>query len=123
MARYKDVNYDQNKLNPVSFGEQIQPGTFAYTQSYLIHDDLDLNLFDARYGNGDTGAPAFAPAVLLKILYAYSRGITSSCKIRQARRENIIFMALSADSQPHFTTIADSDRCWRSGSYRCCALY
>jgi transposase len=63
-------------------------------------------------------------AVLLKsILYAYSRGITSSCKIRQAWRESIIFMALPADSQPHFTTIADSDRCWRSGSYHCCALY
>jgi transposase len=55
-----------------------------------------------------TGAPAYDPAVLLKIiLYAYSRGITSSRKIEQCCRENIIFMALSADTQPHFTTIAD----------------
>jgi transposase len=55
-----------------------------------------------------TGAPAYDPAVLLKIiLYAYSRGITSSGKIEQCCRENIIFMALSADTQPHFTTIAD----------------
>mgnify|MGYP000343778105 CR=1 FL=1 len=108
MARYKDVHYDQDKFIPVSFHKQILPGTFEYTLSYLIDHELDLSVFDARYRNDETGAPAFAPAVLLKIiLYAYSRGITSSRKIEQACRENIIFMALSADSQPHFTTIAD----------------
>src|SRR5208337_504500 len=37
----------------------------------------------------------------------YSRGITSSRKIAQCCQENIIFMALSADTRPHFTTIAD----------------
>ena len=57
MARYKDVHYDQDSLSPVSFGEQIQPGTFGYTQSYLIDDDRDLNLFDARYRNCEAGAP------------------------------------------------------------------
>jgi hypothetical protein len=45
---------------------------------------------------------------LLKIvLYAYSRGIVSSRRIEQACRENVVFMALSADTRPHFTTIAD----------------
>ncbi len=108
MARYKDVLYDQDKFIPVSFRKQILPGTFEYTLSYLIDHELDLGVFDARYRNDETGAPAFDPAVLLKIiLYAYSRGITSSRKIEQACRENIIFMALSADTQPHFTTIAD----------------
>jgi len=108
MARYKEVRYDQDKFIPVSFHKQILPGTFEYTLSYLIDHELDLRVFDARYRNDETGAPAFDPAVLLKIiLYAYSRGITSSRKIEQACRENIIFMALSADTQPHFTTIAD----------------
>ena len=108
MARYKDVHYDQDKFIPVSFHKQILPGTFEYTLSYLIDHELDLSVFDARYRNDETGAPAFDPAVLLKIvIYAYSRGITSSRKIEQACRENIIFMALSADTQPHFTTIAD----------------
>jgi hypothetical protein len=41
------------------------------------------------------------------ILYAYYRGITSSQKIAQCCRENVIFMALSEDTQPHFTTISD----------------
>jgi transposase len=108
MARYKDVHYDQDKFIPVSFSKQILPGTFEYTLSYLIDHELDLSVFDARYCNDETGAPAFDPSVLLKIvIYAYSRGITSSRKIEQACRENIIFMALSADTQPHFTTIAD----------------
>ena len=107
MARYKDVHYDQDKFIPVSFQKQILPGTFEYTLSYLIDNELDLSVFDARYRNDETGVPAFDPGILLKIvIYAYSRGITSSRRIEQACRENIIFMALSADTQPHFTTIA-----------------
>ncbi len=107
MARYKDVHYDQDKFIPVSFGKQILPGTFEYTLSYLIDNELDLSVFESRYQNDATGAPAFDPSVPRKIiLYAYSRGITSSRGIEQACRENIIFMALPADTQPHFTTIA-----------------
>ncbi len=61
-----------------------------------------------RYQNDDTGAPAYDPAILLKIiLYAYSRGITRSRQIARCCEENVIFMALSADTRPHFTTIAD----------------
>jgi hypothetical protein len=45
--------------------------------------------------------------MLLKvILYAYSMGIVSSRNIERACREHITFIALSGDSQPHFTTIA-----------------
>src|SRR5215467_13469597 len=54
------------------------------------------------------GPPAYDPAILLKIiLYGYSRGITSSRQIEQCCQQNIIFMALSAETHPHFTTIAD----------------
>ena len=107
MARYKPYNYDQAKLLPISFSRQILPGSFEYTLSYLVDNVLDLSMFDARYTNDETGAPAYDPAILLKIvLYAYSRSITSSREIEQCCRENIVFMALSADSQPHFTTIA-----------------
>lgn len=108
MARYKDYSYEQGKMIPVSFREQILPGTFEHTLSYLIDHELDLSGFDERYSNDDTGRPAYAPALLLKIvLYAYSRGITSSRQIERCCRENVIFMALSADMQPHFTTIAE----------------
>jgi len=108
MARYKEYDYTQGKFIPVHFDKQILPGTFEHTLHYLIDNEIDLSIFDARYNNDETGAPAYDPAILLKIvLYAYSRGITSSRKIAQCCKENIVFMALSADTQPHFTTIAD----------------
>jgi len=107
MPRYKDYSYDQHKLLPIAFREQILPGTFEYTLNYLIDHEVDLSVFEARYGNDETGAPAYDPGILLKIvLYAYARGIVSSREIERCSRENIIFMALSADTQPHFSTLA-----------------
>jgi transposase len=107
MARYKPYDYRQTKMLPVRFEEQILPGTFEYTLNRLIDESIDLTVFEARYRNDDGGAPAYDPAVLLKIiLLAYSRGITSSRQIERLCRENVLFMAISADSQPHFTTIA-----------------
>jgi transposase len=108
MARYKEYDYSQGKFIPVHFDKQIIPGTFEHTLHYLIDNEIDMSIFDLRYQNDETGAPAYDPAILLKIvLYAYSRGITSSRKIARCCEENIVFMALSADTRPHFTTIAD----------------
>jgi transposase len=108
MAKYKHSDYSQGKFIPISFDKQILPGTFEYTLHYLIDNEIDLSVFDLRYKNDELGAPAYDPAILLKIiLYAYSRGITSSRKIADCCNENVIFMALSADTRPHFTTIAD----------------
>jgi len=107
MARFKHYDYGQMKMLPVSFAEQILPGTFEYTLNHLIDHEIDLTVFEHRYQNDETGAPAYDPAILLKIiLYAYSRGVTSSRSIERLCRENVVFMALSADSNPHFTTIA-----------------
>lgn len=108
MARYKDYDYTQAKLLPITFSHQILPGTFEYTLHHIVENELDLSIFESKYKNDETGAPAYDPAILLKIiLYAYARGITSSREIEQCCRENVIFMALSADTQPHFTTIAN----------------
>ncbi|WP_417586107.1 IS1182 family transposase [Nitrincola sp.] len=108
MARYKHYDYNQTKMIPLRFADQIQPGSFEYTLNHVVDNDLDLSVFESRYRNDVNGAPAYDPAILLKVvLFAYSRGITSSRKIAQACRENVIFMALSADSQPHHSTIAD----------------
>lgn len=108
MGRYKDYNYDQMKMIPVSFDRQILPGSFEYSLSYLIDHELNLSAFDQQYSNDDNGRPAYDPRLLLKIIIlAYSKGITSSRQIERLCRENITFMALSADLQPHFTTLAD----------------
>lgn len=108
MARYKLYDYNQSKLIPIYFADQILLGTFEYALNYIIDNELDLSIFLDRYKNDDTGAPAFDPAILLKIvLFAYSHGITSSRKIEACCKNNILFKALSADTEPHFTTIAD----------------
>src|SRR6266508_736651 len=107
MARYKDYDYSQMKMLPVSFAAQILAGTFEHTLNRLVDEEFDLSVFEARYRNDETGAPAYDPAILLKvILFAYSRGVTASREIERLCRENVVFMALSADSQPHVTTIA-----------------
>jgi transposase len=107
MARYKAYSYEQKIMIPVSLENQILPGTFEHTLNVVI-DEMDLSTFDARYRNDKTGASAYDPAILLKvILFSYSKGIISSRKIAQLCEENIVCMALSADSHPHFTTIAD----------------
>jgi hypothetical protein len=64
-------------------------------------------VFEHRYHNDATGRSSYDPKVLLKVvLYGYYRGIISSRRIAEACRRNVMFMALSADSRPHFTTIA-----------------
>lgn len=107
MARYKHYDYSQTKMLPVSYERQILPGTFEHTLSYLIDNKIDLSVFEDRYRNDDGGAPAYDPAILLKIiLFAYSKGIIYSRRIEALCRENVVCMALSADTTPHFTTIA-----------------
>jgi transposase len=108
MARYRDYSYDQEMLLPVSLSQQIQPHTFEYTINYLVDHSIDLSVFENKYRNDETGAPAIDPAILLKvILLAYSRGVMASRRIAQCCHENVVFMALAADTRPHFTTIAD----------------
>ena len=106
MARFKPVHKGM-KLLPVDLERQLVPGTFEHALNYLVDHELDLAALEARYSNDQVGASAYAPAVLLKIiLLAYSRGIVGSRRIEAACRENVTFIALSGDSQPHFTTLA-----------------
>lgn len=109
MAKDKPYTYAQGQFIPVFFNKQIQKGTFEYTPNYLVDNKLDLSIFYATFKNDKTGAPAYDPRILLKImLFAYSRGITSSQTIARCCEENVVFMALSVNSRPYFTTIADS---------------
>ena len=106
MARFKPIHKGL-KLLPVDFDRQVIPGSFEYALCHLVDHELDLSDFHARYKNHDEGASAYDPAVLIKIiLLAYSRGLIHSRKIEAACRENVLFMAVSGDSQPHFTTLA-----------------
>ena len=106
MARYKHIDTSPRFL-AVDLQRQLLAGTFEYAMNHLIDSELDLSGFDVRFKNDVTGATAYPPAMLLKvILFAYSMGIVSSRSIERACREHVTFIALSGDSQPHFTTIA-----------------
>jgi transposase len=106
MARYKHIDTSPRFL-AVDLQRQLLPGTFEHALNHLLEHELDLSGFDSRFNNDVTGAAAFPPAMLLKvILFAYSQGIVSSRNIERVCREHVTFIALSGDSQPHFTTIA-----------------
>jgi transposase len=107
MARYKPIDTSPRFL-AVDLERQLHPGTFEHALNYLVDHELDLRRFDARYKNDFTGATAYPPGMLLKVvLFAYSRGIVSSRGIERACREHVTFIALSGDTAPHFTTFAD----------------
>jgi len=106
MARYKVIDTSPRFI-AVDLERQLLPGTFEHALNYLIDHELDLSEFDGRYRNDLTGAAAYPPGLLLKVvLFAYSQGIVSSRGMERACREHVTFIALSGDSTPHFTTIA-----------------
>jgi len=106
MARYKLVDRSPRFL-PIVLEAQLMPGSFEHALDYLIDTEIDLSGIAKRYVNDETGAPAYDPGVMLKIvLLAYSRGIVCSRSIERLCRENVLFMAICGDSAPQFTTIA-----------------
>ena len=106
MARFKLVDRSPRFL-PIVLESQLIPGTFEHALDILVDTEIDLSRLAKRFCNDETGAPAYDPAVMLKIvLLAYSRGVISSRQIERLCRENVLFMAISGDSAPQFSTIA-----------------
>jgi transposase len=107
MPRFISLNYQQSTMVVINYLDQLQAGTFEHAIHHLIDSTLDLSVFYPKYKNNKNGRPVYDPAALLKIiLFAYSKGITSSREIQWCCEMNIIFKALSCDSVPHWTTIA-----------------
>jgi hypothetical protein len=93
VARYKPV--DQSlRFVAVDPAAQILPGSFEHALCMLIDEEIALDAFAARFKHDAVGAPG------------YSKGIVRSRDIEALCRENVLFNAVSGDSQPHFTTIA-----------------
>jgi len=107
MARYRDYDYSQMMMVPVSLQEQLTPGTLEYAIHHVVEQRLDLSIFDERYCNDETGRRAIDPKILIKIvLFGYSRGLISSRSLERACTENITFMALACGQIPDHSTIA-----------------
>nr|WP_245543236.1 transposase [Oceanospirillum maris] len=83
MARFKHYDYNQTSMVVINYQDQLQHGTFEHALHYLVSEKLDLSAFRQPYKNDSEGRPAYDPAILLKIiLFAYSKGITSSREIQ-----------------------------------------
>jgi len=67
MARYKNYDYNQLMLIPLSLEEQLMPGTLEYAIHHIVEERLDMSIFDERYCNDDTGRKAIDPKLLIKI--------------------------------------------------------
>jgi len=92
MARYKPVDPHLSKLLPVRFSEQILPGTFEYALNWLVDHEIDLSVFDARYRNDETGASAYHPGVLLKVVllgYCTGPNLVSQYRTRLPRKHRL----------------------------------
>ena len=88
MARYKHIDTSPRFL-AVDLQSQLLPGTIEHALNHLLDHEIDLTGFDAKFCNDATGATAYPPTMLLKIvLFAYSRGIISSRSIERACREH-----------------------------------
>ena len=107
MPKFIPHDYNQSSMVVINYQDQLQPGTFEHAIHHLIDKRIDLSIFYPNYQNDEVGRPAYDPSILLKIiLFAYSKGITSSREIEWCCNTNIIFKALSCDTVPHFTTLA-----------------
>jgi transposase len=107
MAKFKDYDYSQDVMIPVSLEDQLMPGTLEFAIHTLVETRMDMSIFDDRYNNDETGRRAYDPKILLKVvLFGYSRGLLHSRKLECACRENVTFMALSCLQYPDHSTIA-----------------
>ena len=74
MARYKPYDWNQDRFIPLSFADQILPGSFEHTLHEIVEHHLDMAVFEQRYRNDQTGRLAYDPKILLKVvLYGYSK--------------------------------------------------
>ena len=106
MARCTSLDTNPQFLS-VDLARQLLPGTFEHALHHLLDHEVNLAHFDARLENDATGAPAYPPAMLLKVvLFAYSQGIVRSRAIKRVCPRAHDIMALCGKTRLHFTTIA-----------------
>jgi transposase len=99
MARYKYFDKSRGLFMTVNLNDRLIPGSSGHTLNSLT-GRLDLSAFDAAFRNDKKGAPAYSPAIMLKIIfYCYSRGIITSRPIEYAYKTNIIVKALARDAE------------------------
>lgn len=109
--QFREYNQAQQFLLPPDIREWVPVGSLA---AYI--DDLletlggkgRLQTFFAGYREDGWGNKAYHPVMMLKVLlYAYSKGITSSRHIAELLECDVHFRFLAANQTPDFRTISD----------------
>ena len=92
MPNFIPYDYNQHSMIVINFLDQLLPGTFEHAIHHLIENEVDMSVYFSAYKNDKNGRPAYDPTILLKIiLFAYSKGITSSRQIEWHCKTNLIF--------------------------------
>lgn len=100
---FKPLPLQSPELFPVNIFERIPEGHPVHLISDVV-DKLDISNIIAEYKGG--GTTAFAPRMMLKVLfYSYLSNVYSCRKIAKFLNENIYFMWISGNSTPDFRTI------------------
>jgi transposase len=108
---FRDYSQDQMYVLPPSLREWVTEDSLAHFISDVV-DRLDasgkLQPIYGRYRSDGWGAPAYHPAMMVKVLlYAYAIGQRSSRRIERLLHEDICFRYLAANQTPDFRTISD----------------
>ena len=104
--RFRSCDLDQPYLLPPSLQDWLPPHHLARFIAEVVNE-LDLSRFYAVYerknGRGHLG---YHPLLLVRLLYGYAKGITSSRRMEVATHEDIAFRYLAANQHPDHDTIA-----------------
>ncbi len=94
-------------MEVINYQDELQPGPLERAIHHLIEQRLDLSVVFPSYQKDATGRYAYNPAILLKIvLFAYSKGITSSREIQWNYQNNVTFVVPAFRKVPRLITIA-----------------
>ena len=100
------VERDQLYLMPPSVTDWLEEDHLAFFVLDAV-DEMDLDLFYAKYRQDGCGAPAHDPKMMVALLvYAYCLGVRSSRQIERACHVDVAFRVVAANQTPDHTTIA-----------------
>ena len=103
MKIFREYSQSQGFLLPPSLDEFVPENHESRIINDVV-DTMDLSPLLAKYEGG--GAPAYQPAMMLKIIiYAYSLDSYSSRSIARELKTDTAFMFLSGLQSPDFRTI------------------
>jgi transposase len=104
MRKFKKADYEETLNLKVSIRDVLPPDHLARFVVDII-SQFDLRRIYQQYS--EEGAPAYAPELLLGLLfYGYATGVFSSRQIERATYESIPFRFIAGDMHPDHDTIA-----------------